>query len=922
VNRHHALICSYYMPQPDVDSYSRRLFHFVEFLREEGWSVTCVARSPQGVEAFSGLLTDRGVRVFVGHDEHVERLARSEFFDWAILGFWNIAEPLIGTLRACSPATKIVVDSGDLHFLRHSRRILQEADGNLGLLGEDYGRDTAREFNVYAAADAVLAVSQKEAGLVADIIGAADRTFTVPDCEDLAPSPFPFADRRGMFFVGNFEHLPNAEAVQFLCDEVLPHVDPALLAAHPIYIAGSHMTSAVQRLAAAWPSVRMLGWVPSVIPYLERVRVSLIPLLHGAGTKRKLIQALSIGTPTVTTSVGVEGFALLDEQEVLVADNPVLFASGISRLLTDDRLWSLLAGRGREKILRENSRTVARRRLLTALAAVKTGPIRARRVARKRDRMSHRDYAEAMRQARDVICHFTPPGATVAVVSRGDDALLDLDGRSGWHFPRDDDGAYTGFHPATGGEATHHLESLRVAGAEYLAIPSFATWWLTHYTEFREHLEARYRLVADGREHCLIFALHDPPTEPQSLADVSALDGSTAARAAGAGDHGFEAPLLFAGLDERHAVTRSAPAGAPVPAISIVIPTRNRAAYLDESLGSLALQTAERDSFEVVVVNDGSTDETPAICRRWAEKLALVLVDSPPSGIAVAKNLGIAAAAAPLVLFFDDDDVADSGLIAAHLDAHRRYPLEHVAVLGFTDWHDRLHKTEVMRFVTDVGHYLFGYTALRHGQSLDHTFFWGGRSSCKRSLLARAGGFRPEFTFGSEDIEAGHRLSRLVARERQTCATAGIPPQPAIGLTVIYNRNAVQHMIRPFTYDDFCRRCERQGRSQWQFSRFYDDRRVDEWCGVHDVERRWLELREELAGKVARVHAIEPLIDSGTDLPDRAALERELHTLYWWTFDACKTKGIAEAAEQERAPAAATFLPASDRRQPCGGLDG
>ena len=53
----------------------------------------------------------------------------------------------------------------------------------------------------------------------------------------------------------------------------------------------------IRELAAGCPTVRMLGWVPSVVPYLERVRVSLLPLLHGAGTKRKLIQSLAIGTP-------------------------------------------------------------------------------------------------------------------------------------------------------------------------------------------------------------------------------------------------------------------------------------------------------------------------------------------------------------------------------------------------------------------------------------------------------------------------------------------------------------------------------------------------------------------------------------------------------------------------------------------------
>ena len=885
------LVCSYYMPQPDCDSYSRRLFHLVGFLRDAGCTVTCVAKNPRGVDSFSSLLTDRGVRVFVGHDEHVGRLLAEEFFDWALLGFWNIAEPILETVRAASPATKIVVDSGDVHFLRHARRILQEADGRLGLLGEDYAWDTVREINVYAAADAVFAVSRKEADLVADLIGDPHRTFAVPDSEDLAPSPIPFANRRGMFFVGNFEHPPNAEALAWLCDEILPHVDPALLAEHPLYVAGSHMTDATRRLAAAWPTVRMLGWVPSVVPYLERVRASLIPLLHGAGTKRKMIQTLSIGTPTVTTSVGIEGFSLADEREVLVADDPVLFAAGITRLLTDGPLWNDLARAGREQIRAEQSHDVARKRLLQALTAIRAAPPASTKSVRKRPRMSHRDYAEAIRHARDVIRHFTPAGSTVAVVSRGDEGLLALDGRTAWHFPRGEDGGYAGFHPATGGEAVNHLEAVREAGAEFLAIPAPFAWWLDHYRDFREHLEARYRLIDADSGHCVLFSLLEPPAGPQRVAA-----GVAGEEPGEEPDSGGVELIPFRGIDERHLVTRLSGAGAP--AISVVIPTRNRAALLAESLESLAKQQADHDSFEVVVVNDGSTDGTADVCRGLADRLPLTLVDSPPSGISVAKNLGVDAAAAPLLLFFDDDDVADPGLVTAHLEAHRRYPLEHVAVLGFTDWHPRLPKTEVMRFITDVGHYLFGYTSLSHGQVLDHTFFWGGRSSCKRSLLMRAGGFRPEFTFGSEDIEAGHRISRMVAAERRAAggaAHAGAAPSADVALTVVYSRDAVQHMIRPITYDDFCRRCERQGRSQWQFSGFYDDRRVDEWCGVHGATRRYREVRRELDAKVARVHELEPLVDAATG-EDRDRLVKELHSLYWWTFDAFKTKGIVEAA--------------------------
>jgi hypothetical protein len=99
-----------------------------------------------------------------------------------------------------------------------------------------------------------------------------------------------------------------------------------------------------------------------------------------------------------------------------------------------------------------------------------------------------------------------PPDATVLVVSRGDNDLLNLDGRDAWHFPREADGRYSGHHPADDQSAISHLEELCNWGAEYLLFPSTAFWWFDHYQEFKRHLETRHRLVFRQND-CAIYAL-------------------------------------------------------------------------------------------------------------------------------------------------------------------------------------------------------------------------------------------------------------------------------------------------------------------------------------------------------------------------------------------------------------------------------
>ena len=94
---------------------------------------------------------------------------------------------------------------------------------------------------------------------------------------------------------------------------------------------------------------------------------------------------------------------------------------------------------------------------------------------------------------RDFVGETLPAGATVLVVSRGDDELVSLEGRVGWHFPQAEDGRYAGYHPEDGETAIRHLEELRARGATHLVIPATSAWWLEHYEDFRRHLDATLR---------------------------------------------------------------------------------------------------------------------------------------------------------------------------------------------------------------------------------------------------------------------------------------------------------------------------------------------------------------------------------------------------------------------------------------------
>ena len=121
----------------------------------------------------------------------------------------------------------------------------------------------------------------------------------------------------------------------------------------------------------------------------------------------------------------------------------------------------------------------------------------------------HLGYRRLVARIREVVGTALPLEATVAVVSKGDEELLELGGRrEGWHFPQDEEGVYAGYYPADSTRAIFHLEELHKKGAEFLLFPGTALWWLERYGEFREHLDGYYRRVW-GDEVCVIYALSE-----------------------------------------------------------------------------------------------------------------------------------------------------------------------------------------------------------------------------------------------------------------------------------------------------------------------------------------------------------------------------------------------------------------------------
>lgn len=316
------------------------------------------------------------------------------------------------------------------------------------------------------------------------------------------------------------------------------------------------------------------------------------------------------------------------------------------------------------------------------------------------------------------------------------------------------------------------------------------------------------------------------------------------------------------------------------PLLSVLICTYNRAELLGELLKSLEVQTLPLRDFELVVVNDGSSDGTQAVVESFKPKLPIKYFYQKNAGLAAARNHGLFHMSAPMVLFLDDDDLASPCLLEEHVRTHAEYPEENYAVLGFTGLAEDVACKPLMHFVTKVGFYLSCYPLIKDGDILDYTYFWGGRTSCKTSFLKKYGIFNPLFTFGCEDIELGFRLS-------------------GYGLKVVYNSRAESTMIRDIPFQSFCRRLMRQGRSQYVFSRVHPEPEIQKWTEMDAARTEWPAIAPRYAGIVNAAKALDAMANQrltlGLELdPTFTSL---LHQSYWDAFKASKLRGIADVAD-------------------------
>ncbi|MDG2176745.1 MAG: glycosyltransferase [Gammaproteobacteria bacterium] len=348
---------------PDHDSGSLRMFNILKILQKLEYKVTFVPANLHHHEKYTPQMQAIGIECqYQPYVQSVSKYLEDHglLFDAVILSRADYAEKYIDDVRQYCPNAQVLFDTVDLHFLREQREA--ELNNDKALMDSAVMRKS-QELAVARKADVTLVVSPVELELFRE--EAPDINVSLlSNVHEMYATGKTFSERKDMLFIGNFEHPPNTDAMEFFLNEIFPLVhkeNPDL----NLLIVGGHAPSHLK--ARATKQIQFTGFIVDITPLFENIRLSIAPLRYGAGVKGKINSSMSYGVPAVVTSMAAEGMNLDHGKDILIADEAEEFAREILRLYADETLWKALSKAGKENIETHFSFTAAEAQLREVL---------------------------------------------------------------------------------------------------------------------------------------------------------------------------------------------------------------------------------------------------------------------------------------------------------------------------------------------------------------------------------------------------------------------------------------------------------------------------------------------------------------------------------------------------------------------------
>ncbi len=217
---------------------------------------------------------------------------------------------------------------------------------------EEYEQILQAEKSFCKKVDAVIACSEKDKKELADLNEGKLLIGVVPNGVDIPGQMAGNGESstvKDILFCGALWTLPNSEGLHWFAAEIWPHI----LASFPglkLLVVGSGQLPERYSELKKISSFNFIGAVPDVAPWYAKASLVVVPLLSGSGTRLKVLEAMGMGMPIVSTAKGAEGINYHNEKDILIKDNPVEFAGAVV---------ALLQNADKRKTLGQNARSLA-----------------------------------------------------------------------------------------------------------------------------------------------------------------------------------------------------------------------------------------------------------------------------------------------------------------------------------------------------------------------------------------------------------------------------------------------------------------------------------------------------------------------------------------------------------------------------------
>lgn len=341
------LIIGFVWPEPTSSAAGTRMIQLVDLFLSKGYQITFASAASKSDFSYDFSKTSIVEQQIKLNDESFNLFLKELNPEMVLFDRFMVEEQYGWRVQQECPNAVRILDTEDLHCLRSAR---QQSNKKKQVL--DLFSDTAkREIASILRCDLSIMISEVEMDILKNQFKIdPSLIYYLPFLEDEIDQQtienwISFEERADFVFIGNFLHEPNWNTVQVLKTKIWPELRKRLLSAN-LNIFGSYASQKVLQLDNKGEKFLIKGRALDAKETIAKHRILLAPIQFGAGVKGKFIDAMQVGTPSVTTFVGAEAMKGNLDWNGSVEDNLELFIDEAVKLYQDKNAWQIAQQNG------------------------------------------------------------------------------------------------------------------------------------------------------------------------------------------------------------------------------------------------------------------------------------------------------------------------------------------------------------------------------------------------------------------------------------------------------------------------------------------------------------------------------------------------------------------------------------------------